>query len=41
MAYGYALSEAELSQDEFQRQMWLSVCKVLDDRLGLKKGDEQ
>jgi len=41
MAYGYALSESEMSKDEFQRQMWLSVCKVLDDRLGLKKGDEQ
>ena len=41
MAYGYALSESELSKDEFQRAMWLSVCKVLDERLGLKKGDEQ
>ena len=41
MAYSYALSESELSRDEFQRAMWLSVCKVLDERLGLKKGDEK
>ena len=37
MAYGHALTESEISIDEFQRQMWLSVCKVLDERLGLKK----
>ena len=37
MAYAYALSEAEISKDESAKQMWLSVCKVLDERLGLKK----
>lgn len=41
MAYGHALTESELSDNESQRQMWLSACKVLDERLGLKKENEK
>ena len=41
MAYGHALAESELSDNESRRQMWLSACKVLDERLGLKKENEK